>query len=278
MSLIPLIIHWNPSPEIFKIGAFALRYYSLLFLLAFVVSYIVLAKVFDKEKKPRELLDNLTIYILVGTMAGARIGHCLFYDFSYYSQHPWEIILPFSTVNGNFEFTGFQGLASHGAAIGILIGALLFCRKYKQNIWWLLDRLVIVVASSAFFIRMGNFFNSEIIGKPTDVSWAVVFEREDMLPRHPTQLYEGFCYLVIFVILLNVYRKYAAKVRGGFIFGLFLIMLFTVRFFVEFLKENQEPFEAAMLFNMGQTLSLPFIAAGIYLVATRSRQSSTLKQ
>lgn len=270
-----LQIHWNIYPEIFRIGSFAFRYYTLFFVLVFAGSYWILSKVFRKEGVSMELLDKLTIYVFLGIILGARLGHCLFYEFDYYSSRPWEIILPFKIDNGNFEFTGFQGLASHGAAIGTLIAVGLYCRKYKVDMLWLLDRLMIVVALSGGLVRIGNLFNSEIIGRPTDIPWAFVFERVDMLPRHPTQLYEALSYFIIFYILWRVYQNHIHKVSYGFMFGLSLVLIFTVRFFVEFLKENQEAFESNMPINMGQLLSLPFIAAGIFFIIVKMKKMQT---
>src|SRR5690606_6756519 len=168
-------------------------------------------------------------------------------------------------TNCNFLFTGFHGLASHGGALGILAGIFLFCRKTKTGFLWLTDRLIIVIPLAGAFVRIGNFFNSEIIGLPSDLPWAVVFERVDAIPRHPAQLYEAICYLLIFILLWNVYHR-KPKLKPGFLFGLFLILLFSARFAIEFLKENQEAFEEGMQYNMGQLLSLPFIAVGVYLL------------
>ena len=163
-------------------------------------------------------------------------------------------------------------MASHGAAIGIIVAVIWYCRKYKQSILWIMDRLGIVVALSGFFIRLGNLFNSEIIGKSTDVSWAFVFERVDMVPRHPAQLYEAILYLIIFGILSFLYKKKTQKFSNGFMFGCFLILLFTARFLIEFVKENQEAFESRLIFNMGQILSIPFVLIGVYLVIAKSRR------
>ena len=258
-------IHWNIDPEIFNIGSFGVRYYTLCFLMAFVSSYILMLRIFKRENKSQELLDQLSIYIFVGTLLGARLGHCLFYEFDYYKNHPLEMILPYTYINGNFTITGFHGLASHGGAIGILVGLYLFCRKTKTDFLWITDRLVIVVALAGAFVRLGNFFNSEIIGLPSNLPWAVVFERVDQIPRHPAQLYEALCYVLIFFLLWNIYHK-KSLLKPGFIFGVFLITLFGARFALEFFKENQEAFEEGMKYNMGQLLSLPFVAIGIYLV------------
>jgi len=271
MHAILNVIHWNIDPIIFEIGSFGLRYYALCFLAAFVVSYILMLKIFKQEGKSQELLDQLSIYIFLGTLIGARLGHCLFYEFDYYIQHPWEMILPFRMVNGNFTLTGFQGLASHGGAIGILLALWLFSRKTKTDFMWITDRLIIVVPLAGAFVRLGNFFNSEIIGLPTSLPWAVIFEREDMIPRHPAQLYEAIAYVVIFIILWAMYQK-NAKPKPGYLFGIFLVLLFGARFVLEFFKENQEEFEEAMRFNMGQLLSIPFMIGGLYLIFRKPKK------
>lgn len=265
MSSIFNVIHWNIDPEIFNIGTFGLRYYTLCFLMAFITSYVLMLHIFKRENKSQELLDQLSIYIFLGTLLGARLGHCLFYEFDYYKDHPLEMILPFTYINGKFTLTGFRGLASHGGAIGILVGIYLFCRKTKIDFLWISDRLVIVVALAGAFVRVGNFFNSEIIGLPSDLPWAVVFGQIDQIPRHPAQLYEAICYVFIFILLWNIYHK-KSVLKPGFMFGIFLITLFGARFILEFVKENQEAFEQGMKYNMGQLLSLPFIATGIYLL------------
>src|SRR5690554_5836934 len=200
-------ILWDIDPEMFSIGFFTLRYYTLCFLLAFIVSYILMLRFFKRENKSQELLDQLSIYIFLGTLLGARLGHCLFYEFDYYKDHPLEMILPFTVVNGEFKLTGFQGLASHGGAVGILAGMYLFCRKTKTNFIWLADRLVIVVAIAGAFVRLGNFFNSEIIGLPSDLPWAVIFAKVDEIPRHPAQLYEAIAYPLIFIALWTIYKR-----------------------------------------------------------------------
>jgi phosphatidylglycerol---prolipoprotein diacylglyceryl transferase len=264
-----LYIKWNINPEIFRIGGFAIRYYSLMFAAAFLFSYILLSKIYNRENISIHLLDKLTIFMVLGTLIGARLGQVFFYEFGYYKHHLLEIILPFSIKQGNFEWTGYQGLASHGGAIGILIALAWYCKKYKQFFFWVIDRLVIVVALSGFFIRIGNLFNSEIIGKQTNVFWAFIFERVDFIPRHPAQLYEAVCYLIIFFVLWNIYNKHGLQLKQGFSFGLFLVLVFSIRFLMEFLKENQEVFENALPINMGQILSIPFILVGLYFVFRR---------
>jgi len=263
-------ITWDIDPEIFKIGSFGLRYYALCFLGAFVVSYILMLKVFKQEGKSQELLDQLSIYIFLGTLIGARLGHCIFYEWDYYQDHFFEMFLPFRTINRSIEFTGFQGLASHGGAIGILTALYLFSRKTKTNFVWIADRLVLVVPIAGAFIRLGNFFNSEIIGLASDLPWAVIFIQHDNIPRHPAQLYEAIAYVFIFFILWAIYSK-NSKPKPGFLLGLFFVLLFSARFFLEFFKENQEAFENSMTYNMGQLLSIPFITVGFYLIFRKQK-------
>lgn len=259
-------IHWNIDPEIFKVGGFSLRYYSLLFGIGVVAGYAVIKKIFQSEKISQEHLGSLLLYMVLGTAIGARLGHVLFYEFSYYKNHPLEIILPFRFSQNGLEWTGYEGLASHGGAIGILVALALYCRKYQYSMLWMLDRLVISIALAGCFIRLGNLFNSEIIGKPATVSWAFVFQRVDNIPRHPSQLYEAAAYLIIFGILLTAYKRSSLRMRKGFLLGLFLLLVFSSRFIVEFTKEDQESFESGWSLNLGQILSIPFIVAGIYFL------------
>ena len=254
---------WNPSDSLIDLGFFALRYYSMFFLLAFVASYIVVKKQFVKYGINVELMDSLTVYVVLGTLIGARLGHCLFYDFAYYSQHPLEIILPV-TFTPEFKITGFQGLASHGGGIGIMVSLILFCRKFKLKLWFMLDQIALVVPLAGAFIRLGNLMNSEIIGKPTDVSWAFVFLRIDNIPRHPAQLYESIAYILIFSLIYLMITKYPKA--SGFYFGMVIFLIFCFRLSVEFIKEDQSAFEAGLLLNMGQILSIPFILTGLVIM------------
>lgn len=247
-------IVWNANPEIFHIGNFALRWYGLLFALSFVAGYYLLSKVFKKENISIDMLDKLTLYMGLGVVIGARLGHCLFYQPNYYLSNPIEILKIWE-----------GGLASHGAAIGILFALYLFSRKTKFSFLWIVDRIVIVVALSGFFIRLGNLMNSEIYGVQTSVPWAFVFVRDDLIPRHPTQIYEALSYLILFFFLLHYYYKQNGKPREGMLFSMFLIILFSVRFFIEFFKEAQVDFEQGLSLNMGQLLSIPFIIIGIAL-------------
>jgi len=249
-------IEWSISPEIFHLGPISVRWYGFLFAMAFVAGYFIMTWVFKKEKRPQPDLEQLSVYMIFGTVIGARLGHCLFYNPTYYLSNPIEILKVWE-----------GGLASHGAAIGILVAVYLFSKKKKNySFLWIIDRIVIVVALAGTFIRLGNLFNSEIIGKPTDVVWAFIFTSVDDLPRHPTQLYESIAYLIIFFILIFIYYKGLEKNRSGLLFGLFLILVFTFRFFIEFLKENQSAFEKGMVLDMGQLLSIPFIVAGIIFI------------
>jgi prolipoprotein diacylglyceryl transferase len=247
-----LIVTWDVNPEIFRIGSFAVRWYGLLFASSFLFGYIIMNRIFKNENLGQEVLDRLTVYMAIGVILGARLGHCIFYEPKYYLSHPLEIL---AIWHG--------GLASHGAAIGILLALWYFVRKEKKEYTWVIDRIAIVVALSGFFIRMGNLMNSEIYGVETTVPWGFVFLRNgETVPKHPTQIYEGLAYLLIFFLLYGIYwRKKGEHIQGTLI-SLILILVFTARFFIEFLKEDQVAFEATMKLNMGQLLSIPFIIAG----------------
>ncbi|MGQ1890509.1 prolipoprotein diacylglyceryl transferase [Thermophagus sp. OGC60D27] len=251
-------ITWNPDPEIFSLGPLSVRYYGLFFAIAFLLGYYIMEKMFKREEAPEEWLDKLFVYVVLATVIGARLGHVLFYGWDYYSQHPGEIL---AIWHG--------GLASHGGAIGILIAIYLFSKRVsKKSMLWVLDRLVVPVALAAVFIRSGNLMNSEIVGTVTDLPWGFQFLRASVenpeLPRHPSQMYEALSYLLIFGVLMFLYWRTDARLRRGLLFGLFLIGVFTSRFFIEFVKENQEAFEEGMALNMGQILSIPFVLAGLY--------------
>jgi phosphatidylglycerol:prolipoprotein diacylglycerol transferase len=248
-----IVIPWDVNPEIFRIGSFAIRWYGLLFASSFLFGYIIMQRIFRNENLPDALLDKLTIYMAVGVIVGARLGHCFFYEPGYYLRHPLEILM-----------TWRGGLASHGAAIGILTAIWLFTRKEKKDYTWVLDRIAIVVALSGFFIRMGNLMNSEIYGVETTVPWGFVFlQNGETAPKHPTQIYEALAYLFIFFLLMWLYwRKKGEHIQGTLI-SLTCILIFTARFFIEFLKEDQVAFESGMKLNMGQILSIPFVILGI---------------
>lgn len=259
------VVVWDVSPELIEIGGVPVRYYGLLFALGIILGYNIVKYVFNREKVEIRYLDALLVYIVIGTIAGARLGHCLFYDFEYYSQHLLEIVIPFQEIDGHYQFTGFTGLASHGGAIGVLLAIYLFCRKYKVGMFWILDRIALGVPIAGAFIRFGNFMNSEIYGKPTSGAWGVIFAQDDWIPRHPTQLYEAFGYIISGVFMWLLYKSGKEKVNGV-LFGYFLILMFTTRFVLEFFKENQVDFEQGMVFNMGQLLSIPFIVIGVVIV------------
>ena len=247
-----LVIPWDVNPEIFRIGSFAIRWYGLLFASSFLFGYIILQRVFKNENLSDTLLDKLTIYMAVGVIVGARLGHCFFYEPAYYLKHPFEILM-----------TWKGGLASHGAAIGILLAIWLFTRKEKKDYTWVLDRIAIVVALSGFFIRTGNLMNSEIYGVETTVPWGFVFLLNgETAPKHPTQIYEALAYLFIFFLLLWLYWRKRGEHIQGLLISLECILIFTARFFIEFLKEDQVAFESGMKLNMGQILSIPFVILG----------------
>ncbi|MBF4467564.1 prolipoprotein diacylglyceryl transferase [Flavobacterium sp. LC2016-12] len=267
------VLNWNVDPVIVMItDSFPLKYYGALFASGLLLGYYIVRNIYKKEQQPLDNLDSLLVYVIVGTILGARLGHCFFYEPDYFFKHPIEILLPIQKIGGAYKFVGFQGLASHGGTIGVLIAIVLYCRKYKVNFLWLLDRMAIGVPVTAAFIRLGNFMNSEIYGKPTNGNWGVVFQRDDLIPRHPTQLYEAFSYLLIFALLFWMYKSEKIKQANGLLFGTFLALLFLARFLIEFFKENQESFENNMLINMGQILSIPFILIGLTLVIWKSKE------
>ncbi|MCF8241436.1 MAG: prolipoprotein diacylglyceryl transferase [Melioribacteraceae bacterium] len=261
------MIYWDVSPEIFSVGFLSVRWYGLLFATSFILGFQIMTWIYRKEKKPVDDLNDLIWYMILGTVIGARLGHCLFYNPVYYLSNPLEILQIWK-----------GGLASHGAAIGILYALYLYSKKKKdQPYLWVFDRVVITVALAGFFIRTGNLFNSEIIGIPTDLSWGFIFARIDDIPRHPAQLYEAFAYLLIFVVLITIYYKKEGRFRDGYLFGIFLVLVFAFRFVIEFVKENQVSFEEGLILNMGQILSIPLIALGIYLIVRAHKKVIELK-
>ncbi|MGM0667093.1 MAG: prolipoprotein diacylglyceryl transferase [Bacteroidota bacterium] len=247
------IITWDVNPEIFRIGNFAPRWYGVLFASGFLFGYFIFKKIFRNEGLKDEMLDRLTIYVAIGTIIGARLGHCLFYEPSYYLSNPIEILKIWQ-----------GGLASHGAAIGILLALWLFVRKEKKPYMWILDRIVIVVALGGAMIRLGNLMNSEIYGVETTLPWGFVFLRNgETVPKHPTQIYEALAYLITFIILHRIYWRKKGSFIQGLPFSLFLVIVFLFRFFVEYVKEDQVDFESTMALNMGQWLSIPFVIIGV---------------
>ncbi len=260
------IINWNLDPVIYWItDSFPLKYYGLFFITGLLLAHYVEKRIYLKENIPLEHLEKLFVYIVIGIVLGARLGHCLFYDLSYYLQNPIEILLPIKKIGETYQFIGFQGLASHGGTLGVLIAIGIYCKKYKTNFLWVLDKIALVAPIVAAFIRFGNFMNSEIYGKPTNGNWGVIFQRDDLIPRHPTQLYEAFSYVLIFGILMLIYKKKKEK-SNGLILGVGLVLIFLARFIIEFFKENQVGFEDGMTINMGQILSIPFVIIGLVLM------------
>ena len=286
----PLFINWNPS---LKFGPF--RWYSLCWLIGLALAYFIVRKLFKEQKIDERtvvkngkkevvnVFDPLFIYCFLGILIGARLGHCLFYQPDYFlssGKHFIEMLLPIHFMpEGGWTFTGFEGLASHGGTLGLIIALILYVRWSKLNVWTVLDNIAIATGTTACFIRLGNLMNSEIIGKPTDVPWAFIFERVDMIPRHPGQLYEAIAYAILFFIMWWMYRKSRQPqssipaVGKGFFFGFCLTYIFTFRFFIEYTKDIQEAFEADMLFNMGQLLSVPFIILGMICMIRAKRKS-----
>ena len=259
-------ISWNPNIAI-DLGFFQLRWYSFFWLIGLVLAYFIVKKLYKDKGIKDELFDPLFIYCFLGILIGARLGHCLFYEPGYFlssGTHIIEMFLPIHKMNdGSWVFTGYEGLASHGGTLGLMIALFIYCRLNKVGLWTVLDFIAIATPITACCIRLGNLMNSEIIGKVTDVPWAFIFKQVDDMPRHPGQLYEAIVYLIFFFVGWAFYRKWPKKTGTGFFFGLCLTLIFTARFFIEFTKVNQVDFEEGMFFDMGQLLSIPFIIIGI---------------
>ena len=258
-----LFINWNVNPEIFHIGSVSIRWYSILFVSGFVLGWFIFKWFFKREGIPVKLLDPLLYTLLIGTIVGARLGHCIFYQPEYYFgswKGFWEIFMPWK-----------GGLASHGGTIALILAMWWFAhhygRKYNFDFLWILDHLCIPVCFAGMFIRLGNLFNSEIYGDVTSLPWGFIFLRNgETLPHHPTQLYEALSYLILGLVLIGLYRYRLEKMKRGSFIGIFFIVLFGMRFLIEFIKEPQVGFEENMVLNMGQLLSIPFIIAGICLL------------
>ncbi len=249
-------IHWGVNPDLAHFGPLTLRWYGLLFAILFVVGYWIVRWQFRIEHKDANSLDTLLIYLVISTIVGARLGHCLLYDPAYYLSHPLEILEVWK-----------GGLASHGGVIAILISLYFYCRRRPdQPYLWLLDRLAVPAALASSLIRLGNLFNSEILGTPTQMPWAFVFTREDLVPRHPAQLYESLSYALTFVFLFLLYRRSRERTPRGLLLGLFLTLVFTARFLIEFVKQRQAAYAQNFPLSVGQILSIPFIVAGLILV------------
>lgn len=279
-----LYILWNPDIVAFSLGPVEIRWYSLLWCIGLLSVYWLMHYLYKEQKLGEDKFEPMFIYCFIGIIVGARLGHCLFYEPEYYLSHPVEMILPIRKfADGQWHFTGYEGLASHGGTIGLMIAIWLYSRKTKLNIMHVLDNVAIVTPICACAIRLGNLMNSEIIGRPTDMPWAFIFQRVDTLPRHPGQLYEALCYAIFFFIGWGIYRSslklntsvyntsevsakplFDIRVGSGFYFGLCIFLIFLSRIFIEFTKENQVDFESYMTFNMGQLLSVPFVLLGLY--------------
>ena len=263
-----LFIQWNPSEVALRLGHFELRWYSLCWLIGLTLGYLLMRHLYREQKIPDNKFEPLFIYVFLGILVGARLGHCIFYEPQYFLsswEHFVEMFIPVRHLpDGDWKFVGYQGLASHGGVAGLLVALWLYVRQMKVPGWVVLDNMGICACITAAFIRLGNLMNSEIIGKVTDVPWAFVFERVDTYPRHPGQLYEAIAYFLFFFIILYIYKKKPEKVGTGLYFGLCLTLIFTFRFFIEYTKEIQEAFEAALPIDMGQILSIPLIALGVW--------------
>lgn len=251
----------------FHIGSFGVRWYSMCWLVGLLLGYLLMKKLYKDENIPDSKFEPLFIYIFVSVLIGARLGHCLFYQPDYFlssGKHFVEMLLPIHFMaDGSWKFVGYEGLASHGGVIGMIIAILIYSRRNKVNAWVVFDNMGICSCLTATFIRLGNLMNSEIIGKVTDVPWAFIFEKVDQYPRHPGQLYEALCYVMFFFVIYVIYKKWPQKVGTGFYVGICLTLVFTARFFIEFVKDIQVSFEAGMPLDMGQLLSIPLVIIGI---------------
>ena len=260
-------IFWNPDDTLLRIGSFGIRYYSLCWLAGLAGAYFMVKWLYRDQQIKESLFEPLFLYCFISILVGARLGHCLFYDPAYYLSswdHFVEMLIPMRHLaDGSWKFTGYEGQASHGGTLGLIIGLWLYCRNLKMNIWTVLDNIAIATPITACFIRLGNLMNSEIIGKVTDVPWAFIFTKVDQYPRHPGQLYEAIAYALFFFVGWFLYKKAKTRVGTGLFFGLCLTLIFTFRFFVEFTKDIQVDFEAGMPLDMGQLLSIPFVILGV---------------
>ena len=280
-----LFITWNPSLEAFSFGPFSIRWYSLMWLIGLALAYLMVRWLYRKQNIPNEKFEPLFIYCFMGILVGARLGHCIFYQPDYFLTS-WkgviEMLLPIKIdAMGGWHMIGYQGLASHGGTLGLIITLLLYVRRFKVPVWTVLDNIAIATGITACCIRIGNLMNSEIVGKITDESlpWAFWFVQNDgpqnIVLRHPGQLYEAIAYALLFGLMFWLYKKMPQRVGTGFYFGLCLAYIFTFRFFIEYFKEVQEAFEQGLPFDMGQILSIPFIAIGVYcMIKSRNKISA----
>ena len=266
-----LAVVWNPDTQLCRILGLPIRYYSLMWILGLVAAYLIVKKVYKDRGIKQEVFEPLFIYCFLGILIGARLGHCIFYEPEYYltsGKHFIEMLLPIRFMpQGGIRMVGYSGLASHGGTIGIIIGMILYCRKYKVKVLECIDMVCVATPLTAACIRIGNLMNSEIVGKATGTDWGFIFvQNGEDFARHPAQLYEAIAYIIIFIITILIYRKHKEKISSGFYFGFCIATIFTFRFFIEFCKEVQVDFERGMALDMGQLLSIPFIVAGIWLM------------
>ena len=265
-------IHWNPDIELVRMGSFALRWYSMCWVAGLVIGYFIVRYLFKLYKIEREKFEPLFFYTFFGILIGARLGHCLFYEPGYFlssGNHIIEMLIPIRFMpDGDWKFTGYEGLASHGGVFGMLIAFLIYVKKTKVPYMFVLDCIAVAAPFGAMFIRLGNLMNSEIIGRITDVPWAFIFEKVDLQPRHPGQLYEAIAYLIIGIVGVILFNntKLKQSLGKGFFFGYCVGTIFAFRIFVEFFKEVQVNFEEGMMLDMGQILSLPLVVVGFYLM------------
>lgn len=271
-----LAVTWNPDSELCRLLGLPIRYYSLMWVIGLLVAYVLVKRFYKDRGIKQEVFEPLFIYCFLGILIGARLGHCLFYEPDYYltsGKHFIEMLLPIRFMpQGGVKVIGYSGLASHGGTIGIFIGMLLYCRKYKVKLLECIDMVCVATPITAACIRIGNLMNSEIVGKATGTDWGFIFvQNGEDFPRHPAQLYEAIAYIIIFIAIILIYNKHKEKIGSGFFFGFCIATIFTFRFFIEFCKEVQVDFEEGMTLDMGQLLSIPFIIAGIWLML-RSRK------
>ena len=285
MNILSYIL-WNPSLEVFSIGSYSMRWYSLMWLIGLALAYLMVRWLYQKQNIPNEKFEPLFIYCFLGILVGARLGHCIFYQPDYFLTS-WkgvvEMFLPIKIdTTGGWHMTGYQGLASHGGTLGLIITLLLYVRRFKVPAWVVLDNIAIATGITACCIRIGNLMNSEIVGKITDESlpWAFYFVQNDgpqqVVLRHPGQLYEAIAYALLFVLMFWLYKKMPQRVGTGFYFGLCLAYIFTFRFFIEYFKEVQEAFEQGLPFDMGQILSIPFIIIGVWCMVKGLKRDSSI--
>lgn len=274
MNTLPCHIIWDPATAPFSIGNFEVRYYSLCWVIGLGLGYFIMQHLYKKQKVSETLFEPLFMYCFIGIVLGARLGHCLFYEPEYYLNHFWEMLLPIKETANGWRFIGYQGLASHGGTIGIILALICYSRKTKLSLMWIFDNISITTPIVAAFIRIGNFMNSEILGRATDSPFGIIFAQVDNVPRHPAQLYEAIAYLLIFIGGWLLYKKFPKRVGTGFYFGYCLATIFTFRFFVEFIKEVQVDFEQGMTLDMGQWLSIPFMIIGIYYMIKSTKKAA----